>query len=72
MVTEENDSEKQPFSPTPEKTPQTSKEDRVNLGINKSRDSDWSNKQPLHEGYRPTENTINPTPPSDSGSTDSE
>lgn len=71
MPTEENDNQRERNNPKPIERPQTNtEEDRNYSDIRKSHDPDWSNHQPLHEGYRPTEDTTNPQPPSDSGTTD--
>lgn len=68
MTTEENDKQKRTNDPKPVKPLQPSKErQEIDRDIKKSHDPDWSNKPSLHEGYRPTEDTTNPEPPSESG-----
>jgi hypothetical protein len=74
MTTEEQDGKKGSNNPRPVKPEPSKEEQRDYTEIKKSHDDhpDWSSKQPLHEGYRPFEDTTNPTPPSDSGTGESE
>ena len=73
MAKNDNDKER-PSDPRPSESPKTEINKRHRELNNWSRrenyNPDWSNKSPLTEGYRPIEDTTDPTPPSDSATSD--